>query len=147
MKIESELLFTVSVNKELKNNNTGRSAHWSSAHKEKQAWLRALDGADVETATGESIDFNTFRTYVLDDRPVQQRVGIVVNRVLGKRQRFWDPDSTLRGSKELIDSLVTCGILGDDNIKHVAWCVGLQDDSRKDEGPFVEILFYNGAEQ
>lgn len=146
MKIESELLFTVTVNKELKNNNGGRSAHWSSAHKEKQSWLRALDGADVETATGEVLDLNTFRTYVLDDKPMAQVVGIAVRRVLGKRQRKFDADSILRGNaKELLDSFVTSGILGDDNTKHVAWCVGLQDDSRKDEGPFTEVLFY-GAE-
>ena len=147
MKIEAEHLFTVTVNKELKNNNTGRSAHWSSAHKEKQSWLRALDGADVMTATGESLDLNTFRTYVLNDKPLAQIVGLAVRRVLGPRQRFFDADSILRGNvKEGVDSFVTAGILSDDNIKHVAWCVGLQDDTRKSEGPFTEFIFYNGAE-
>ena len=65
--------------------------------------------------------------------------------MLGKRQRFWDADSALRGAKELIDSVVDSGLLVDDNMKHVAWCLGIQDDSRKDEGPFVELDFY-GAE-
>ena len=144
MKIDSELLFTVSLDKELKNGNTGRNKHWSSAHRDKRAWMNALSDADIVTETGESFDFNTFYECVLGSDSISQKVGIVVLRVLGKRQRFWDSDSTLRGSKELIDSFVTSGILTDDNIKHVAWCVGLQDDSRKDEGPFTEVLFYDG---
>lgn len=142
MKIEAELLFTMEIQKELKNGNTGRTKHWSSAHKEKQAWGRAVSQSDILTATGVSLDFETFKTEVLLSRPIQQRVGMVVERVMGKRQRHWDPDSTLRGSKELVDSIVFHGIIADDSHKHVAWCVGLQDDTIKDQGPFTRIYFY-----
>lgn len=139
----SELLFTITVYKELKNNNVGRSAHWSSAHKSKREWVNALKGADVITDTGVHFSLPSFHADVLSSRPLGQRVGIAVRRVLGKRQRFFDADSILRGNfKECLDSVVDFGILTDDNTKHVAWCVGLQDDSRKDEGPFTELIFY-----
>jgi hypothetical protein len=142
MKIESELLFTIEIPKELKNGNTGRTKHWSSAHKDKQAWVKALSQSDILTATGLSLDFATFKNEVLLSQPVQSRVGLVVERVLGKRQRHWDADSALRGAKELIDSIVFHGILDDDSHKHVAWCVGLQDDTAKDQGPFTRVHFY-----
>ena len=142
VKINNEHLFTITLDKELKNGNTGRTTHWSSAHKEKKKWAAALQASDVETDSGMVIDLQTFLEEVLGDRSVQQRVGLVVRRVLGKRQRFWDADSALRGAKELIDATVDTGLLVDDSMKYVAWCVGSQDDSRKDEGPFVELVFY-----
>ena len=147
MKIDSELLFTITIDKELKNGNSGRTKHFSQAIKEKKQWVQALGNADVETVTGIVYPLPAFIQDVLLGSPIQQKVGIVVNRVLGKRQRMFDPDSVLRGgAKELVDSLVMLGILVDDNIKCVTWCVGLQDDSRKGEGPFTEVLFYDGAE-
>ena len=82
----------------------------------------------------------------LGDRPVQQKVGIVFTRVLGKKQRLYDSDSILRGNvKELLDSIVDFGILGDDNNDHVLWSLGLQDKERRSEGPLTEVSFY-GAE-
>ena len=145
MKIDSKLLFTITIDKELKNGNTGRTKHFSQAIKEKKQWVQALSVADVETETGIVLPLPAFIEDVLNGRPIAQKVGIAVRRVLGKRQRFWDADSALRGAKELIDSVVDSGLLVDDNMKHVAWCLGIQDDSRKDEGPFVELDFY-GAE-
>lgn len=142
LKIDNELLFTMEVQKELKNGNTGRTKHFSQAHKEKQAWNRALPQSDILTATNLSFPFLTFFEEVLEGKPIAEEVGIVVERVLGKRQRLWDHDSTLRGAKEMIDSLVFHSILTDDSPKHVGWCVGKQDDSCKDEGPFVRIHFY-----
>lgn len=143
MKIDSELLFTITIDKELKNGNTGRTKHFSQAIKEKKQWVQALGNADVETVTGIVYPLPAFIQDVLLGSPIQQKVGIVVNRVLGKRQRQWDSDSILRGNfKECLDSVVGSGLLSDDNTKYVAWCVGLQDDTRKSEGPFVELLFY-----
>ena len=84
---------------------------------------------------------------MLGGEAVQQKVGIVFNRVLGKRQRMYDSDSILRGNaKELLDAVVDTGLLFDDNVKHVGWSLGMQDDTRKDQGPFTELLFY-GARQ
>ncbi len=146
MIINDQLLFTLTVDKELKNNNVGRSAHWSSAHKQKKEWTNALKKADVVTESGLALPLQAFIEEVLNGQPVQQKVGIVFKRVLGKRQRMFDSDSILRGNaKELLDAVVDSGLLVDDNVKHVAWCIGLQDDKRKDQGPSVELLFY-GAE-
>jgi len=143
MKISHEHLFTITLDKELKNGNEGRSKHWSSAHKEKKQWVAALQAADVETDTGMVIDSHTFLEEVLGGRSVQQKVGITFLRVLGKNQRLIDSDSIIRGNaKELLDSVVDFGILEDDNSKYVAWSLGLQDDSRRSEGPFVELSFY-----
>lgn len=143
MKIDSELLFTITIDKELKNGNTGRTKHFSQAIKEKKQWVQALGNADVETVTGIVYPLPAFIQDVMLGSPIQQKVGIVVNRVLGKRQRQWDSDSILRGNfKECLDSVVGSGLLSDDNTKYVAWCVGLQDETRKSEGPFVELLFY-----
>ena len=146
MIINEQLLFTVTVDRELKNGNTGRTKHFSQAIKEKKGWVNALKNADVVTETGLAFPLPAFIEEVLNGQPVQQKVGLVVRRVLGKRQRLWDADSALRGAKELIDAVVDTGLLVDDNMKHVAWCIGLQDDSRKEQGPFVELLFYGASE-
>lgn len=142
MDINNELLFTVTIDKELKNGNTGRTKHWSSAHKDKAAWMKGLRGAEVCVPTGLCMDLPLFLADVLQGRPVASKVGIVVERVLGPRQRFWDADSALRGAKELIDSFVTSGLLEDDNMKHVSWCVGMQDDSQKHLGPLTVVKFF-----
>ena len=145
MKITEVLLFTILVDRELKNGNTGRTKHFSQAIKEKKGWAKALETSDVTIPTGIVLPLPAFIEDVLGGQSVQQRVGLVVKRVLGKRQRLWDADSALRGAKELIDATVDTGLLSDDSMKYVAWCVGSQDDTRKEEGPFVELLFY-GAE-
>lgn len=143
MKISNQLLFTIEVPKELKNNNVGRSAHWSSAHKQKQQWNKALLQSDILTATGLSLDFETFKTEVLLSQPIQQKVGLVVERVLGKRQRLWDVDSIARGNlKEGLDAVVLSGILHDDSPKHVAWFFGKQNAGEKESGPFTRFHFY-----
>jgi hypothetical protein len=144
MKISHEHLFTISLNKELKNGNEGRSKHWSSAHTSKKQWKKVLAEADIECETGLVLDVQTFLEEVLGDRPVQQRVGLVFTRVLGKGQRMYDSDSIIRGNaKELLDSIVDIGILSDDNTKYVEWSLGLQDDKRRTEGPFTTVSFYD----
>ena len=70
-------------------------------------------------------------------------VVLIITRVLGKNQRLWDSDSVLRGSaKQMIDAIVGTGLLKDDSPKHVALVIGQQDDSRRDEGPMIEVDFY-----
>ena len=143
MIINEPLLFTVTVDRELKNGNTGRTKHFSQAIKEKKGWAQALKNADVVTETGLAFPLPAFIEDVLGGVPVQQKVGIIFKRVLGKRQRMYDSDSILRGNaKELLDAVVDSGLLFDDNVKHVAWSLGMQDDTRKDQGPFCELLFY-----
>ena len=143
MIINEQLLFTVTVDRELKNGNTGRTKHFSQAIKEKKGWAQALKKADVVTETGLAFPLPAFIEEVLNGQPVQQKVGIIFKRVLGKRQRMYDSDSILRGNaKELLDAVVDSGLLFDDNVKHVAWSLGMQDDTRKDQGPFCELLFY-----
>ncbi len=142
MKIEQQKLFTIEIYKELKNGNTGRTKHWSSAAKDRKAWMNAIGKCDITTETGVVLPAVTFLEDVLNGDPVAEPVGLVVERVLGVRQRLWDADSTLRGAKELIDSVVEWGFLHDDNHKFVKWCVGLQDDTCKEEGPYVRVHFY-----
>jgi hypothetical protein len=139
---KSDKLFTLTIKKELKNGNTGRTKHFSAAHREKQQWLAAIPQGRVETAQGIEMTLRHFYHEVLLEDAVRQPVGLVIERVLGPRQRLWDHDSTLRGAKELVDSLVTYGILEDDNAKHVSWCLGVQDSNDKENGPYVRVHFF-----
>lgn len=138
----NDKLFTLTLQKELKNGNTGRTKHFSAAHREKQQWLAAIPQGRVITPQGIEMSLGQFYHEVLLEDVLAQPVGLVIERVLGKRQRLWDHDSTLRGAKELVDSLVTYGILQDDNAKHVAWCLGVQDADDKENGPYVRIHFF-----
>jgi hypothetical protein len=135
-------LFTLTIKKELKNGNTGRTKHFSAAHREKQQWLAAIPQSYVVTAQGIEMTLGQFYHEVLLEDALAQRVGLVIERVLGPRQRLWDHDSTLRGAKELVDSLVTYGILEDDNARHVSWCLGVQDSDDKQNGPYVRVHFF-----
>jgi hypothetical protein len=127
--------YTVRIFKELNNGNQGRSKHWSSAHRERQSWRKALDTAIVIPANGAELAF-----YDHVESPPSHKQGLVVRRVLGTRQRYWDADSVLRGSaKELIDSLVESGVAYDDNIQHITWVLGDQDADRRTIGPFTEV--------
>jgi len=138
----SDKLFTLTLQKELKNGNTGRTKHFSAAHREKQQWLAAIPQGQVLTAQGVNMTVSQFYHEVLLEDVLAQPVGLVIERVLGPRQRLWDHDSTLRGAKELVDSLVTYGILQDDNAKHVSWCFGVQDSDDKENGPYVRVHFF-----
>lgn len=80
--------------------------------------------------------------------PFEKKVDIIVTRVLGKGQRYWDQDSVLRGNaKQLIDSFVDAELLNDDSVKWVGRCLGDQDASRRSEGPFIEVTFYEHDEE
>ncbi len=142
MNIENEKLFVVTIYHKLKNNNNGQTKHWSSSHADRKKWMQALNSADVETDTGLHFSVREFIDEVLGGEPVQQRVGLQVERCLGPRERLWDADSVLRGSaKQLIDSLVEVGFLTDDNSKHILWAVGTQSSERSEES-HVRITFY-----
>ncbi len=136
------LLFTVKVYHKLKNNNNGQTKHWSSSHSERKKWMKALDTAEVETVNGDVFGYHEFATHVLSGSPLMQKVGIEVHRVLGPRERHYDPDSVLRGTaKQLIDSLVETKLLTDDSIKHILWALGTQSAERSAES-HVLVRFY-----
>jgi hypothetical protein len=109
---------------ELDNGNTGRGGKWFSSAKERkklEATLRALGFAR--------------------DKPIPYQCTVTVTRVLGKGQRLWDGSSVLRGNwKEIEDSLVALGWWVDDCPKYIKHTDGRQDDTRRKEGPCVELL-------
>ena len=127
--------FTIQIYRELNNGNVGRSKHWSSAHRERQAWRKSLDSAVVIMPDGVT---SAFYSHVVSPPSYQQ--GLIVRRVLGKKARYWDADSVLRGNcKEMLDSLCEAGFCKDDNIKYIPWVIGDQDADRREIGPFTEI--------
>jgi len=133
---------TFTVSKELKNNNNGQTRHFSASHREKKEWLIALASADVDV-NGVEMSVDMLKEEVLDNRPIACKVGIVVERFLGKRQRLWDSDSVLRGNcKQAIDSFVTHEILSDDSMKHVSWTLGTQNADDKLNGPYTRFHIY-----
>ena len=137
-----ELLFTIKVYHKLKNNNNGQTKHWSQSHSERKKWMKALVSAEVETVNGDVFGFHEFATHVLSGEPLAQKVGIEVHRVLGPRERHYDPDSVLRGNaKQLVDSLVESNYLQDDNIKCILWALGTQSVERSAESHVLVRFF------
>jgi hypothetical protein len=135
-----EWVATIKVNAKLKNANNGQTKHWSGSHKERRLFQDTLASAEVVTKNGVEplSSFLTTRHWDAGDK-----AGLVVYRVLGKRERLWDSDSVLRGNyKQLQDSLVEVGLFEDDNPDYIEWVLGLQDKSRRDEGSCVEIEIY-----
>jgi hypothetical protein len=127
--------YTIQGYKELDNGNTGRTKHWGSANKDRHSWRKAFNKAIVIPANGAELAF-----YDHVQTPPSHKQGLVIRRVLGPRQKFWDSDSVLRGSaKELIDGLCEAGMAFDDNLKYIAWSIGDQDGDRRTIGPFTEI--------
>jgi len=108
---------------ELTNGNDGRGNAWYSTKDQRKKYEKLLRKMDL---VREPFDF-----------PVK----VSVVRVLGKGQRLWDSSSVLRGNwKEIEDSLVACGWFKDDSVKHIVHTVGYQDETRRNEGPCVEII-------
>ena len=135
-------MFTIVVEHKMKNSNNGQTKHWSTTAADRKQWMKALDNATVEV-NEIHLSLGEFITEVLLDRPVASLVGLVIERVLGPKERLWDADSVLRGSaKQLIDSIVEYEVLGDDDAKHVLWSLGTQDKSDRTQGPAVRVHFY-----
>lgn len=134
------------IEKKLNNGNEGRTKHWTAAARSRKEWMIAVANCEVEHQ-GECMDGETFISCILSGRPLQKRVDIVVTRVLGPRERMYDPDSILRGNaKELIDSIVEAGYLADDSAKHIETVVGKQDDSQRPNGPFTIIEIFEAKQ-
>ena len=72
--------------------------------------------------------------------PFPCRVSVTVTRILGKGERLWDSSSVLRGNyKEIEDALVACGWFVDDSMQYIALTIGRQDETRRKEGPAIEL--------
>jgi hypothetical protein len=127
--------FTIQIYRELNNGNNGRTKHWTSAHRDRKAWRKSFDSAIVIFGDGST---TAFYDHIMAPPDYQQ--GLVVRRVLGAKQKFYDADSVLRGNaKELIDGLCEAGLAKDDNMKYIPWVIGDQDGDRREIGPFTEI--------
>jgi len=119
LRYKNTIEFTVPI--ELDNGNSGRTKHFGASAKRRieyeqtlRVYLRSIR-FEVETP-----DF---------------RQKIILTRILGARQSFYDPDSLLRGNaKELIDSLVAVGFFRDDSYKWIDSVTALQDDTRRKDG-------------
>jgi hypothetical protein len=107
---------------EIQNKNDGQGRHWSGMHKTRRR---------MET---------DLRMLGLVRQPFEFPVSVLVTRILGKGQRFWDSSSVLRGTyKSLEDSLVACGWFHDDSRKYITNTFGIQDGNRRHLGPSVRI--------
>lgn len=107
----------------LTNGNTGRTTHFGASAKRRREYEHV-----VRMKYGQLLPPN-----------FKQRVTVI--RVLGKGEKFWDPDSVLRGSaKELLDALVACGFANDDSSAWLEAVDGRQDASERTEGPAVKII-------
>jgi len=97
----------------LSNRNIGRGHGFRSTHNERQRLETLVDQIALPSGA-------PYRDVVL-----------VVCRVLGPREKLWDPDSVGRGNaKELIDAMAACGWIEDDGPKHVRHVAYLQHNQR-----------------
>ena len=129
----------------LKNNNQGQGRHWSGSHKERAEASQAVAEARVWTpATEESRTWQSLSEWTRERHlGVNEKLGLVVWRILGKRERLWDADSVLRGNyKQIQDALIEAGLAEDDSPKYIEWVLGRQDDSIREQGSKVLIEVY-----
>ena len=128
------------IDKELKNSNDGQSRHWGSSVRERKQWVESVESSWVQSINGTEYAFGD---YYCGASPLQKQ-GLLVTRHLGKGQRFWDPDSVLRGNaKQLIDTLVEKGVMRDDSTKYLEFVIGVQDDSNRDSGPYTTVEVFS----
>jgi hypothetical protein len=72
---------------------------------------------------------------------------VVVTRLLGDRQRFWDYDSGLRGSwKQLQDALVDAGWWHDDGPEYITGIFFRQDNRDRSAGPAVRVQIWQSGD-
>ena len=135
-------LFKIVVKHNLSNNNAGQGRSWHKSAKDRKDFDRKIADSMVVTYEDSKVYAAPFAD-TLSGTQLTDLLVLVVTRVLGKNQRLWDSDSVLRGSsKQLIDAIVATGLVADDSPKHIALCIGQQDNSRREDGPLIEIDFY-----
>jgi hypothetical protein len=135
-------ILTISIAADLKNQNTGQTRHWSTAHREKKLMTLALRDGQILYPGDGNLKFGVFCREIMP-HPFDSTVDVTVKRILGKGQRLFDPDSILRGNcKQLIDAVVDAKLLVDDSSKHIGRVLGLQDATQRERGPAIEISFW-----
>ena len=141
----SELIAEIEVPMKLKNNNQGQGRHWSGSHKERriasEAVAQAICWPHPATESDKPVKLSEWISQQKKGR--DGKLGLVVNRVLGKRERLWDADSVLRGNyKQIQDALIEAGLAEDDSPKYIDWVLGMQISEWRDQGPKVVIDVY-----
>ena len=112
---------------QLTNRNDGQGHHWSRTARDKQRLREQLNH--------------------LKRSPFRFRVDVVLTRIIGKGQRFWDPDSVGRGNaKQIVDTLTNLGWWHDDSSKHIRNFDYRQDDSQRSNGPAVLIEVFEAPQ-
>ena len=147
--LEGRHIGTIYLPMKLKNNNQGQGHHWSGSHKERRTASEAVANATF----GYTMTDHTKISHKLSEwlsgpnHTSGGKLGLVVWRVLGPRERLWDADSVLRGNyKQIQDALIEAGLAEDDSPKYIEWVLGRQDKERRDEGSCVEIELYDLGE-
>lgn len=127
-------VLSIKIDHQLSNRNDGQGRHWGVSSKAKSKLLRNVREAEVAGYDDKLCKLGlTF----------EDKVDILVTRVLGANQRLWDADSVLRGDcKQLIDSIVQIGLLKDDGPKYVGHVLGTQEQFRRKRGPCVWVDFF-----
>lgn len=109
------LIKTLQLPIELDNGNYGRTTHFGRSASRRKKYEKL-----IRSIYGQQTPF---------DRPVD----IIVRRILGPKQRFWDSSSVLRGNwKEIEDALVACGFFVDDSQPYIRLTLGTQ--AKLDDG-------------
>jgi hypothetical protein len=143
--LEGTLVAEVEIPMKLKNNNQGQGRHWSGSHKERRMATEAVANATVKYFPSTTSEFTVGLSEWLTERhfDCDQKIGLVVWRILGKRERLWDADSVLRGNyKQIQDALIEAGLAEDDSPKYIEWVLGRQDDTIRDLGSKVLVEVY-----
>lgn len=143
MRMLNKLLFTMILKTSLTNRNQGQGRHWASTHKDRKAADGWVANSMVAVYDEDQVSVAPFKD-TLAGTQLTDLVALRIVRVLGKNQRLFDFDSLGRGcSKQIIDAIVGTGLLADDNPKHVGLVIFDQDASRREDGPLVEIEFWD----
>jgi hypothetical protein len=114
--------FLIPLPIKLTNGNVGRTTHFGASAKRRMEYEKLI------------------KTLGLVKEPPFYRQSVVVARVLGKGEKYYDPDSLQRGNlKEIIDALVACGWFVDDSYKWIELVNCIQDGSDRSQGPAIRI--------
>lgn len=123
------------------NGNEGQKKHWGGHEDARKHIASAMRRARIM----QKADDGSWHETAISPYPFTCRVDIWATRILGPKERLWDPDSILRGAgaKAMIDSLVDHAILKDDSSKYVRYCLGDQIDDARDQGPKWILEFFS----
>jgi hypothetical protein len=132
--------YKIVIDKEIKNANNGQTKHWGTSHRERQQWMNALRQSYIVESNGAEMPTTDY----LECASPCYKQGLLITRHLGKNQRFFDPDSVLRGNaKQLVDGLIEMGVAKDDSVKYLLFVIGLQSDADREIGPYTTVEVFS----